>query len=90
MQQIRLRITGHVQGVGYRYTAAREATGLGLGGWVRNTADGAVELLAVGEPAVLERLLAWCRRGPPGARVAAVDVQWSTPTEVCDDFQIRR
>lgn len=90
MQQVRLQITGRVQGVGYRYATTREATRLGLGGWVRNTADGAVELLAVGELAVLQRLIEWCRRGPPGAHVAAVDVRWDTPAEEWRDFQIRR
>mgnify|MGYP005857283447 CR=1 FL=1 len=66
------RIEGRVQGVGYRRNAAREATRLGLGGWVRNVADGSVELLAEGEEEALALLARWCYQGPPGARVTAV------------------
>lgn len=69
---VRLRITGHVQGVGYRWWAERQARGLALDGWVRNCPDGSVELLAIGDGAALERLVAACRGGPPAASVAAV------------------
>ena len=69
---IRLRITGQVQGVGYRWWAERQAHALGLDGWVRNCADGTVELLAIGEETVLERLTEACRGGPPAASVHAV------------------
>lgn len=67
------RIEGRVQGVGYRRSAQREATRLGLAGWVRNRDDGSVELLAEGSDEALARLAAWCLQGPPGARVSAVD-----------------
>jgi acylphosphatase len=71
---VRLTVTGLVQGVGYRATLHREATRLGLGGWVRNRRDGSVEAEVHGEAAAVERLVAWARRGPPAARVAAVSV----------------
>ncbi|MBI0534562.1 acylphosphatase [Roseomonas sp. KE2513] len=68
-----LRIRGRVQGVGYRAWLVEEATAAGLSGWVRNRADGSVEaLLAGGEDAVGAVLLA-TRRGPPGARVDAIE-----------------
>ena len=67
---VRLRITGNVQGVGYRIWATRTATGLGLRGWVRNRLDGSVEALATGAPEQIAVLIEACRRGPYGARVA--------------------
>jgi acylphosphatase len=69
---VRLRITGNVQGVGYRIWAVRTAAGLGLRGWVRNRLDGSVEALATGAPEQIAVLIEGCRRGPYGARVAEV------------------
>jgi acylphosphatase len=69
---VRLRITGNVQGVGYRIWATRTASGLGLRGWVRNRSNGSVEALATGAPEQIAVLIEACRRGPFGARVAEV------------------
>ena len=69
----RLVIQGRVQGVGFRWWTVNEALRLGLRGWVRNRADGSVELLAIGEPAVLDRLAERCATGPAGAAVERVD-----------------
>jgi len=66
-------IRGVVQGVGFRYATQREALRLGLQGWVRNRADGAVEAVAAGDPAGVDALDRWVRRGPPAARVEQVD-----------------
>ena len=71
----RLRISGRVQGVGFRYALQSEAQRLGLAGWVRNRSDGSVEALAQGAPQALEALAAWARRGPPAARVSSVQVE---------------
>ena len=68
----RLRITGQVQGVGYRWWAERQARRLAVDGWVRNCPDGSVELLAIGDEVALERLTEACRGGPPMASVAGV------------------
>ena len=65
-------ISGRVQGVGFRYSAYREACRLGLSGWVRNKANGDVEVLAQGKQQKLDLFLAWLHRGPPGARVDIV------------------
>jgi len=71
---VRLRITGEVQGVGYRIWATRTAAHLGLRGWVRNRADGSVEVLATGPSETVAGFVEACRRGPRAARVAAVTV----------------
>jgi len=70
---VRLRIEGRVQGVGFRWWTQRQARALGLRGWVRNRSDGAVEALAIGEPAALEAFLAACGEGPAGAAVRSVE-----------------
>jgi acylphosphatase len=65
-----------VQGVGFRYFLVDIAKPLKLRGWVRNRPDGAVELVAEGERAELERLLQAAREGPRHARIDKVDVEW--------------
>jgi acylphosphatase len=77
---VRLRITGEVQGVGYRIWATRTAASLGLRGWVRNRADGSVEVLATGAPEAVAALAEACLQGPRAAQVTAVSV-----TETEDD-----
>ena len=69
---LHLFITGRVQGVGFRYSLRAEARRLGAGGWVRNRRDGSVEAIIEGSPQAQAALVAWARRGPPGARVDAV------------------
>lgn len=69
----RVRITGRVQGVGFRAWVEREATRRGLDGWVRNTRDGAVEALFSSRTAAdVTGMLADCRQGPPSAHVTDV------------------
>ena len=74
MNQIRVRlvIEGRVQGVWFRDSTRREASRLGVLGWVRNRTDGSVEVLAEGDPDHVKQLVAWCHQGPPGARVSNV------------------
>jgi acylphosphatase len=67
-------VHGRVQGVFYRDTCRRVATDLGVAGWVRNRPDGTVEVVAEGERDAVDRLLAWCRTGPPSARVDRVEI----------------
>ena len=69
-----LVIRGRVQGVGYRYAMVEVAKTYRVTGWVRNRRDGTVEALAQGDAAAVEAIIAWCRRGPPAARVEGVTV----------------
>jgi acylphosphatase len=62
-------VQGRVQGVGFRWFVQREAGELSLRGWVRNTDEGEVEVVAAGSPAALDGLRASLRRGPRGSRV---------------------
>lgn len=83
------RVSGRVQGVFYRVSARDAAAGLGLTGWVRNTADGSVELKACGNPRDLEQLEKWLWEGPPDARVEAVEVQVLDSGDDNRGFEIR-
>jgi acylphosphatase len=87
--RVHLKIAGRVQGVYFRASALQEAQSLGLTGWVMNCLDGSVEAIAEGARARLEELIAWCRRGPSGARVNHVDVRWETPQHAFRNFTIK-
>lgn len=69
-----LKISGRVQGVGFRYHMIRIARELGVTGWVRNRPDGSVEAMVAGTPDAVERMIAWTRRGPGHAVVTAVEI----------------
>ena len=86
----RARVGGRVQGVYYRASTVEAAERLGVAGWVRNCADGSVELEAEGPTAAVEGLLAWCRTGPAGARVTGVDVEWIPATGSEERFRVKR
>ena len=88
MLQIHLVISGRVQGVMFRSFVQHHARELGVAGWARNRFSGEVEVLAEGKRADLESLLAFCREGPPYARVEDVKVQWQSATGEFKDFRI--
>ena len=68
----RVVISGRVQGVWFRQSCRQQARAEGVGGWVRNLADGTVEAVFEGPPAAVDRLVAWCRTGPRDAEVSSV------------------
>jgi acylphosphatase len=74
IETVRLRITGQVQGVGYRFWMTRTATSLGLRGWVRNRTDGSVEAHVTGAPDAVAGMIEASRNGPFGAHVSGVTV----------------
>jgi acylphosphatase len=82
MEPIRMRliVEGRVQGVCFRDSTRRQAGMLGVTGWVRNRPDGNVEVLAEGPERAVQKLAAWCRRGPSRARVDRLK-------EACESWQ---
>jgi acylphosphatase len=90
MAAIRIRacVSGRVQGVCFRAETRRQAEKLGVSGWVRNLPDGRVELLAEGDEQAVRSLVAWCRTGPPHARVAAVEEFPDACTGAFETFSI--
>ena len=89
MNSVHAIISGLVQGVGFRYFAARQASANGITGYARNLANGEVEVLAHGDRAVLERFLADLRVGPRSAMVRGVRVSWEGSDETFGGFEIR-
>lgn len=90
MKRVHLVIAGRVQGVFYRASARGEAQRLGLTGWVRNREDGAVEAVAEGPDEKVDAFVAWCRRGPPAARVDELSCTTAAPTGEFAEFGVRR
>ncbi|GAB3991892.1 acylphosphatase [Nocardioides marmoraquaticus] len=87
MTTVQVRVTGQVQGVGFRAYAARQAAVHGVTGWVRNESDGSVSALVEGSPAAVDALLADLRTGPRSAVVDSVDTTPATP-EGLPDFSV--
>jgi acylphosphatase len=73
-KRVRVVISGYVQGVGFRASCARQASDLGLTGWVRNQWNGSVEALFEGSAEAVKRMIAWCWQGPAMADVSSVEV----------------
>ena len=85
----KITVKGHVQGVGFRWSAAREANSLGLNGYVRNMPDGNVYIEAEGTPAQLEPFIGWCRTGPGFGYVDEVEIE-KCPAVNHSGFRIER
>jgi acylphosphatase len=86
--RVRLIIEGRVQGVWFRESTRREAASLGLTGWVRNRPDRTVESLIEGPENAVNRLVSWCHKGPPGARVTQVHKKQDKWQGEFDSFDI--
>ncbi len=82
-----LWVSGRVQGVWYRGSCQDMARSLGVAGWARNMADGRVEVVAEGPEDAVQRLVEWCRQGPPAARVSEVEERSEQPQGL-SDFQV--
>lgn len=89
MRRVHLTASGSVQGVFFRASTRDEAGRLGLTGWVRNAADGTVECEAQGDPADVESLVDFCRRGPGHARVDHLEVEDRDPVGGEEGFSVR-
>ena len=82
-------ISGVVQGVAFRHATRELAERLGITGWVRNRADGRVEAVFQGPPAVVGEIERWCHHGPPGALVREVKSQAEPVQPALERFDVR-
>ena len=84
-----MKITGKVQGVGFRYFVLRQAQELSINGWVSNKPNGDVRVLAQGEKADLERFISKVKEGPSFSRVEDVSLNWVNEAEQYFGFEIK-
>lgn len=89
-ERLSARITGRVQGVGFRNFTQMRARQLGVTGWVRNEDDGSVRLEAEGPRGALEDLAEAVQEGPRLARVEEVELDWDRATDEFEVFRVRR
>jgi len=87
--RIHLMISGDVQGVFFRANTRRVASEIGVTGWVRNTPNGMVEVVAEGRKPQLDRLIEFCSRGPEGARVDDIAIGWEKFKNEFKSFEVR-
>ncbi len=89
MKAVHVVVSGAVQGVGYRQGCHQMARSLDLVGWVRNLADGRVELFAQGDETAVDRLVDWLWVGPRSSRVVGVETEVVAPSSYLKDFLIQ-
>lgn len=89
MKRIRVYVSGIVQGVCFRAATRRAATDLNLAGWVHNIKDGRVEAVFEGKDADVEKMVEWCKIGPPSARVDKVTMVEELYTGGFSGFSIK-
>jgi acylphosphatase len=78
-KRARVVVRGRVQGVFFRAETRERARSLGIAGWIRNNSDGSVEAVFEGPAERVESLVGWCRRGPRGAEVESLELDWEAP-----------
>ena len=88
-KQLQATIYGRVQGVSFRYYTQREASKIGVVGWVANQWDGTVRTVAEGEESQLQQFLQYLHKGSPHAHVTQVDTIWTNASGEFDHFEIR-
>ena len=88
MVRAQVLISGVVQGVFFRHYTSVRANELGVKGWVKNRMDGKVEAIFEGKKDKVDELIKWCNRGPSGARVTEVNVDWEDYRDEFDSFTI--
>ena len=87
-KQVRVIISGRVQGVFFRDSTEKMARSLGLTGWVKNRPDRRVEAVFAGEEGALAQMLDWCRQGPTLARVTDAEVMEEPVSGNLTEFRI--
>ncbi|HEU0231034.1 MAG TPA: acylphosphatase [Burkholderiaceae bacterium] len=87
IETVSVRVSGKVQGVGFRAATVRQAHLLGIAGWVRNASDSSVEAVLQGSVDQIDRMLSWLSVGPPAARVDQVEHQQEFTIRHFDHFE---
>lgn len=89
MKQVKIRVSGKVQGVSFRYYTCQQALKLNLQGYVKNLNNGDVEIVASGDNRQVTQLIEWARSGSPAAKVNNIEVSTVQNPEKYNDFTIR-
>lgn len=87
--RVHVFVSGRVQGVFFRSETSYEARRYHVNGWIRNTSDGKVEAVFEGEEEDVKKLIEFCKRGPPAAKVTSVALTWEPYSGVFTDFDMR-
>lgn len=82
-------LAGRVQGVAFRYYAREVAYRLGVKGWIKNLVSGEVEIVLEGKRKTVEKMIEWCREGPPLAMVESIEINWLPYSGEFNQFQIK-
>lgn len=90
MKQIKVTVSGKVQGVGFRFYTQQKASELEINGYVKNLANGNVEIIAVGEPEQVDALVEWARSGSPSAVVDNLEIKSINDENPYQGFEICR
>lgn len=86
--RVRIVVRGKVQGVFFRDYVKKEAEKMQLTGWVKNTDDGAVEIVAEGDKSCLRQFIVLCEKGNPLSTVTKIDYDWEEYSGKFNDFYI--
>lgn len=90
MKRVHIYVEGRVQGVFFRHYTMKTASEHSIKGWVKNLVDGRVEMVCEGLEADIERMIEWCRQGPPGAHVVKIGTAWEEYRGEFESFEIIR
>jgi len=88
MKRLHIFVSGIVQGVFFRQNTLMKAREIGVYGWVKNLRDGRVEIVCEGDEESLKKMAAWCKKGPEGAYISGLDMQWEEFKDEFKNFRI--
>ena len=88
-RQVKILVSGRVQGVCFRAFTQKQANKLGITGSARNLPGGQVEVLAFGASEAVEKLIEWCHKGPTTAKVDCVVIETVNVSDIPVEFEIR-
>ncbi|UCH10485.1 MAG: acylphosphatase [Fidelibacterota bacterium] len=89
MRKVRITVAGRVQGVGFRWSARRQAIHYKINGYVRNLPSGEVEMVAEGDDAGVAQMIHWARQGPSWSHVADLRIEELPYDNEYHDFNVR-